>query len=141
MIITASYTQEIESIGKFLKEKNYTFGEISGKIKDDARNKSIDLFSKGTLDVLIIQEDSGGVGIDGLQNHCSLMIRYSYGYSYDTDQQIIGRIQRSGQKKPMRMIRFKTILPNAKQTIEDAIIETIKNKEEGFENLVKHLKG
>lgn len=141
VIITASYTQEIESIGKFLKEKNYTFGEISGKIKDDARNKSIDLFSKGTLDVLIIQEDSGGVGIDGLQNHCSLMIRYSYGYSYDTDQQIIGRIQRSGQKKPMRMIRFKTILPNAKQTIEDAIIETIKNKEEGFENLVKHLKG
>lgn len=140
VIITASYTQEIEQISKLLQEKKYTFGEISGKIKDSKRNIYIDDFSKNELDVLIIQEDSGGVGIDGLQNYCSLMIRYSYGYSYDTDQQIIGRIQRSGQKQSMRMIRFKTILPNGKETVEDAIIETIKNKEEGFENLVKHLK-
>lgn len=141
VVITASYTQEIQLIGKLLKEKNYSYGEISGKIKDEDRNKYIDLFANGKLDVLIIQEDSGGVGIDGLQNHCSLMIRYSYGYSYDTDQQIIGRIQRSGQKKSMRMVRFKAVLPNGKETIEDAIIDTIKNKEEGFENLVRHLKG
>jgi hypothetical protein len=68
------------------------------------------------------------------------MIRYSYGYSYDTDQQIIGRIQRSGQKKSMRMIRFKTILPNGKETIEDAIIKTIENTQEGFDNLIKNIK-
>jgi SNF2 family DNA or RNA helicase len=140
VIITASYTQEIDEISKLLAKKEYSYGVISGKIKDKERNISIDDFSKNKLDVLIIQEDSGGVGIDGLQNHCSLMIRYSYGYSYDTDQQIIGRIQRSGQKKPMRMIRLKAVLPDGKPTIEDAIIETIKNKEEGFENLVKHLK-
>jgi SNF2 family DNA or RNA helicase len=141
VIITAAYTQEIEQITKFLKTNEYSYGEISGKISDKKRDIAIDQFSNNQLDVLIIQEDSGGVGIDGLQNHCSLMIRYSYGYSYDTDQQIIGRIQRSGQKQSMRMIRFKTVLPNGKETIEDAIIETIKNKEEGFENLVTHLKG
>jgi SNF2 family DNA or RNA helicase len=140
VIITASYTQEIEQIVKLLKEREYSYGVISGKISDKDRNISIDSFSKNNLDVLIIQEDSGGVGIDGLQNHCSLMIRYSYGYSYDTDQQIIGRIQRSGQKKSMRMIRFKTILPNGKETIEDAIIKTIENKQEGFDNLIKNIK-
>ena len=140
VIITASYTQEIEQIVKLLKEKEYSYGVISGKISDKDRNIYIDSFSKNNLDVLIIQEDSGGVGIDGLQNYCSLMIRYSYGYSYDTDQQIIGRIQRSGQNKSMRMIRFKTILPNGKETIEDAIIKTIENKQEGFDNLIKNIK-
>jgi SNF2 family DNA or RNA helicase len=140
VIITASYTEEIEQIVKLLKEKEYSYGVISGKISDKDRNIYIDSFSKNNLDVLIIQEDSGGVGIDGLQNYCSLMIRYSYGYSYDTDQQIIGRIQRSGQNKSMRMIRFKTILPNGKETIEDAIIKTIENKQEGFDNLIKNIK-
>jgi superfamily II DNA or RNA helicase len=141
VIITCSYVPEIEDIQKTLQSKNYTFGVIHGNIKDKDKNIYIDEFSKGKLDVLIIQEDSGGVGINGLQNKCSLMLRYSYGYSYDTDKQVIGRIQRSGQTKNMRMVRFKTILPGGKQTIEDAIIQTIQNKAEGFSNLVKHFKG
>jgi len=139
VIITCCYTQEIEQISKLLKDKNLSFGVISGKIKDTERNIYIDKISKKELDTLIIQEDSGGVGIDGLQNHCSLMIRYSYGYSFDTDEQIIGRIERSGQKKSMRVIRLKATI-NGKETIENAIIGTIKNKCEGFENLVKNIK-
>ena len=139
VIITACYTQEIEQIAKLLKNKKLSFGIISGKIKNSEREIYIEEFSKNKLDILIIQEDSGGVGIDGLQNHCSLMVRYSYGYSYDTDMQIIGRIKRSGQKNAMRIIRFKTII-NGQETIEDAILKTIQNKSEGFDNLIKNIK-
>jgi superfamily II DNA or RNA helicase len=141
VIITAIYKEEINQIEKLLQKLELKFGTIAGKTKDKDREESRLAFSENRLNAIIIQEQAGGAGIDGLQNHCSLMVRYSYGYSFDDDDQVIGRMERQGQKKEMRMIRLKTVLGNEKQTIEAAIIESIENKSEGFDNLVNILKG
>jgi superfamily II DNA or RNA helicase len=141
VMIAVCYKVEIQEIKKLLILKDKTYGIIAGGGSDKKKEEFKKGFEDGNLDAIIVQEDAGGAGINGWQNNCSIVIRYSYSYSYDTDEQVIGRIERGGQKKSVKVLRFKTVLPNGKETIEDAIIETIKNKEEGFENLVTHLKG
>jgi SNF2 family DNA or RNA helicase len=140
VMIAVCYKVEIQEIKKLLIRKEKSFGIIAGGISDKKREIAKSDFENGKLDTIIVQEDAGGAGIDGWQKYCNTIVRYSYSYSYDTDEQVIGRVERGGQEKSVKVIRFKTILPNGKETVEDAIIETIKNKEEGFENLVKHLK-
>ena len=141
VLIVCNFQQEILDIKQLLEKMKLNFGIVSGKEKDKNRNEAIDLFSNNKLDCLILQENSGGVGIDGLQNHCSLMIRYSHSYSYSNDQQVIGRLARTGQKNSVRILRFKTILSKEKHTIEQAILDSIKEKENGFVNLIQKIRG
>jgi len=141
IIITVVYKEEVNQIKTLLESMGLKYGVIAGKINDKNRELARIEFSQNRLDAIILQEQAGGVGINGLQNHCSLMIRYSYGYSFDDDVQVVGRMKRQGQTKNMRMIRFKTILGETKQTVENAIIEAVNNKSDGFDNLVSKLTG
>jgi SNF2 family DNA or RNA helicase len=140
VMIAVCYKIEIQQIKKLLTEMGRTYGIISGGGSDKKKETFKKGFEDGQLDAIIVQEDAGGAGINGWQNNCNIVIRYSYSYSYDTDEQVIGRIERGGQKKSVKVLRFKTILPNGKETIEDAIIKTIENKQEGFDNLIKNIK-
>lgn len=54
-------------------------------------------------DILAMNIQSGGVGIDGLQNHYSTVAFVEFGYSPADIKQAIGRVARTGQKKPVRI--------------------------------------
>jgi superfamily II DNA or RNA helicase len=141
VIITAIYKEEIKQIQNLLTKLDLKFGTIAGKVSDKNREKARIDFSENNLDVIILQEQAGGAGINKLQNYCKLMIRYSYGYSFDDEDQVIGRMERQGQKEEMRMIRLKTILGDGKETIEKAIIEAIEDKSQKFQNLIDIVSG
>lgn len=139
VIITAVFKEEILQIEELMKKLGYKYGVIAGCKSDKFRNESKDKFSNGELDAMILQEEAGGAGVNGLQNHCSIMIRISSGYSYDTDDQLIGRIDRKGQKKSMVVIRIEAVI-DGKPTIDRAIIDTINQKKAGSEYLVENLR-
>jgi superfamily II DNA or RNA helicase len=141
VIITAIYKEEIKQIQNLLTKLDLKFGTIAGKVSDKNREKARIDFSENNLDVIILQEQAGGAGINKLQNYCKLMIRYSYGYSFDDEDQVIGRMERQGQKEEMRMIRLKTVLGDGKETIEKAIIEAIEDKSQKFQNLIDIVSG
>ncbi len=139
VLITTSFKEEITQIEKLFDELNISYGVISGKIKQEDRNKFIEQFSNGKIDAMIIQESAGGIGIDGLQKNCSLMIEYSKGYSYDKREQKIGRLQRSGQKNGVRIIIMESILGEGKYTIERDISKNIEQKEDGVNSLIRNV--
>jgi len=141
MIVTCVHTQEIKDIETLCKTKGLKYGIIAGarSTNKQAIEESRLEFSKGELDVLISQEKAGRAGIDGLQNNCSYMIEYSYGYSCTTHKQKIGRLERKGQKKPMTLITLESMI-DGKPLIDRAIINTIKMGKDGFDYLIENLR-
>ena len=141
VIITCVHTHEINDLIKLCKEKNLKHGVIAGV--RSTNKKSIEearvAFSRGELNVLISQEKAGRAGIDGLQNNCSYMVEYSYGYSCTTHKQKVGRVERKGQKKPMTLLTLEAVI-DGKPLIDRAIINTIKLGKEGFEYLIENLR-
>jgi len=141
VIITCVHTHEIKDIERLCKDKNLKYGIIAGARTTNKKNIEIarNEFSLGHLNVLISQEKAGRAGIDGLQNNCSYMVEYSYGYSCTTHKQKVGRLERKGQKKAMTLITLESVI-DSKPLVDRAIINTIKMGKEGFDYLIENLR-
>jgi superfamily II DNA or RNA helicase len=64
------------------------------------KKKNFDAFAKGDAKVLILSHKSGA-GLDGLQHVCSTVVIGELAWSKKLHEQIIGRVDRDGQKDPV----------------------------------------
>lgn len=136
VIIVANFTAEIADISRLLYKKKKKYGIISGSISDNDREEYINDFSKGKLDNMILQLKAGGLGINGLQNHCSYMIFFSNDYTWDYRQQAEARIMRSGQKESCTYIDLIAVLPENKSTIDEIVLQNLENKDNNIKSLI-----
>ena len=123
-IIWARYRFDIESIHKRLQEE---FGEgcsapLYGGISKDERHENLQSFMRGTTSYLIANPQVASHGLT--LTMADTAVYYSNSYNWEDRAQSEDRIHRIGQNKVTTYVDLV-----AEDTIDDRILEVLKNKE------------
>lgn len=125
LAIFVRFKHDIEAISKRLTKEGYTVAELSGR-----RNQLAD-WQDGKYQVIVVQLQSGGVGVDltksGTQP-CKYCIYYGKDYNWGNYVQSLKRIHRPGQTETVRFISL---------VMEDTVDETIEDVLSKRGNLVE----
>lgn len=97
---------------------------IAGGVFSKKKQEIVNDFQKNDDLFLFLNQQSGGTGIDGLQNVCSNMIILELPWRPSDLQQVIGRLDRSGQELPVTVTYLL-----AKDTIDYEMWEMLEEKE------------
>lgn len=92
--------------------------------------KIIDNWNAGKIRLLIAHPASAGHGIDGLQESGSIVVWFGLNWSLELYDQLNGRINRQGQKRPVSIIRIL-----CRDTIDLAVADALQRKTDGQEGL------
>ena len=128
-IIAYQFEHDYERLTELLG-KDVPSTKVSGK-KWQVIEKS---WNAGEIPILLGQTSSLSHGLN-LQDGGRAMILHSPDYSYEDYDQLIRRLRRQGQKK--RVILHRLIMKN---TVDEAIIESLKSKQKGQNALFSALK-
>jgi SNF2 family DNA or RNA helicase len=97
-LIFSAYDATFDPICKLLKEQKISFTQVKGTRQ--ARQKSIDDFKFGTTQVIFLNSDFNGAGIN-LQEATDIILYHEM--SVSTQNQIIGRANRIGRVKSLQV--------------------------------------
>lgn len=129
VVVSCRFHEDLDAVRTVSSALGLRFGEVSGR-----RN---DLSPDGTypdnVDVLAVQEQAGGVGIDLSRSH--YLIFYSFGPSVGNHNQMKSREHRPGQTDPVRYIYLL-----AEGTIDQALLDGIRNGQDTNEFIVDRLR-
>ena len=121
VVVFCKYLHEIPIIYQVLEERFKRVAELHGGIKGDMRTAAINHFQAGHIDALVCQVRTGGVSVEFTRSNT--MIFYSFGFSLIDFEQIIGRLHRGGQTRPVTVYVL-----HAVDTVDDEIIAAIEDK-------------
>lgn len=132
--IFAYHRDVISALKEGLKE--YLPLELTGATPAIKRKQAIDKF-RTTVDnrVFIGQIQAAGVGIDGLQEVCDMIVFAEMTWVPGQMHQAVGRLDRIGQKNPV-LVQF-LVTPGS---IDEDIADSIARKEKVIEVLIKPTK-
>lgn len=119
-IIFCKYVFEVDLIVEHLGKENCCI--FTGQNRKDRDNELRD-FVEGNKPYFVATMQSGGTGLNGLQLAARQIIFYSNSFSYFQRKQSIGRIDRQGQTKEMKVFDFQTNCG-----IDDKIIKNLGRK-------------
>jgi SNF2 family DNA or RNA helicase len=92
----------------WLKELNeYKPAMYTGSEKDKQKDESARRFMEGESNLLILSLRSGA-GLDGLQHRCSTILIGELDWSPKVIEQIVGRLEREGQKEQITVVYLNT---------------------------------
>ena len=115
-LIFVQFDQSIQAIKQMLDESKILFSQLTSKMTQKARSKSLSLFeNKDDMNVFLISTKCGSVGIN--LTCANKIILFEPFMNPKVEQQAIGRSWRLGQKRPVTV--YKLISRN---TIEEAIV-------------------
>jgi len=118
-IIFTEFKATQNAIIKYLERLGYSCALLHGGLSRNDRIEQIESFRKD--DQFLISTDAGGEGIN-LQ-FCYCMINFDLPWNPARLEQRIGRIDRIGQKKDVRIFNFQL-----KDTVEDRVRNILENK-------------
>lgn len=100
----------------------------------DRSGKNIDRWNNGQIKVFLAHPGSCGHGLN-LQYGGSMIVWFGLNWSLELDQQMIARIHRQGQRRPVRVVRIV-----AEGTIDEKVLSVLAGKECTQNNLIRALK-
>ena len=123
VVIFCQYIPEIEMIHKELSKLKRNGKKLRVESFRDTKKRTriYKQFQEGKIDVLVLQIQSGSVGLN-LQRSNKLIF-YSWSFSSEKYVQAISRIERAGQKNPMEVVHL-----IAEGTKDMEILEAIRVK-------------
>jgi SNF2 family DNA or RNA helicase len=137
-VIWARFKQDIDTLaGMFdglndsdrraeATRRRWRYAIYDGRVGNVAeRERRVDAFSKGEIDLFLGNPAAGGTGVDGLQEQCSLGIYYSNSFNREHRWQSEGRIARRGQKE--RCTFLDLVVPG---TVDELFLNAIASTEE-----------
>ncbi len=131
VLCSYSFTADAERIMKKFKSlKPVNLTEVPSKQTEAVINK----WNRGEIKLLIGHPASMGHGVDGLQDSGSIVVWFGLNWSLELYDQMNGRIDRQGQKRPVSIIR---ILCN--DTVDLAVADAIERKTDDQEGLKQAL--
>jgi SNF2 family DNA or RNA helicase len=98
----ASILKQLESA---LKKKKISCGFYTGNTSTQKRRSVLEAFLRKKITVLIASVPIS-VGVDGLQGVCSRLIFNSLPWTHAQYEQIVGRVARQGQTKPVTIFHI-----------------------------------
>jgi SNF2 family DNA or RNA helicase len=127
--VLCSYSFKADAARIMKKFKKYRPVNLTAAKASDT-GKIIDRWNKGEIKLLIGHPASMGHGVDGLQDSGSILVWFGINWSLELYLQMIARLDRQGQTRPVSVIR---ILCN--DTVDLAVADAIGRKEDGQESL------
>lgn len=127
--------QSILLLTAFIHETNRILAEFSDAV--DFHEKHVPAWQRGEIQLLTSNPKSLSHGIDGLQLGGHIVVWFSPTYSWQDYVQTNKRIDRPGQTTPTIIYRI-----IGKNTIDEAIVEAVRDKldgEKGFKAALKNL--
>jgi SNF2 family DNA or RNA helicase len=100
--------------------------------------RSMKLWAQGKIKLLLMHPDSGGHGVDGLQEHGNVIVWFGLPFSLDKYEQASARLHRKGQKKPVTVHHIVAV-----NTIDERIMQVLATKgdmQQALLDAVKHLR-
>lgn len=127
-LVFARFKWEMDALSSGVETDLVIRGGVSSKVRKLIVGKFIESDEPETL---IIQIGSGEA-LDGLQHVCSNAVFYSTDYSWENFGQSRGRIERSGQKKPITFWHI-----HCQATVDKLVYRALKDKRD-IEQEVMH---
>jgi SNF2 family DNA or RNA helicase len=120
VIFFCKYIFEVEMIIEHFGYKNCAVFTGENPQERDAELRD---FVNGKTKYFVATMQSGGTGLNGLQEVCRRIVFFSNSFSYFQRKQSVGRIDRQGQRNEMFIHDFRT-----EANIDDKIIRNLKRK-------------
>lgn len=138
VVVFGVFHHDLDCIRKVAEGMGLDYGELSGRRRDGLADDST---LAPMLDVVGVQLQSGGVGVDFTR--ACIGIYYSIDYNLGNVEQSFARLDRPGQTVPVTFIHLVTTSPTGEATVDgvtykalherrqlnEAVIEALKNKE------------
>lgn len=129
VVVFARFVTDLGRIREVAEKLGRRYGEISGATKDGLTPQAT---MREDVDVLGVQIQSGGVGIDLVR--ASTAIYYSHGWSLGDLLQSRARLHRPGQTRPVTYIHLL-----AERTVDEWLMKALANREELVETVLRRL--
>ncbi|HHV62436.1 MAG TPA: DEAD/DEAH box helicase family protein [Firmicutes bacterium] len=131
VLVFTGYTATLEFLARFLERAGVSFATFSGEMTRLEKERSIEAFKEGAVQVLLSTE-SGGEGRN-LQ-FCHVMVNFDLPWNPMKIEQRIGRIHRIGQEHDVFVFNL-----SAARTLEAHILDLLDAKINMFELVVGEL--
>lgn len=126
LVVFCKFRSDISDVISLCEETGRRCSELSGE-----RNTLGD-WQKGQSDVIVVQIQSGGVGID--LTRAAYCCYYSLGFSLGDYEQSLARLRRPGQA---RCVRYYHVV--AKDTIDESIYDALSARRDVVESVLSRL--
>ncbi len=130
VVVFSRFHVDLDGVKAVAKASGRRYGEVSGRTKDGLTG---DAKMRADVDVLGVQIQSGGVGID-LTRACYCVFMSS-GYSLGDVEQAYARVHRPGQTRPTFYYHL-----IARGTVDEDIHEALEKKAEIVEAVINRLR-
>ncbi|RFU29395.1 hypothetical protein B7463_g6915, partial [Scytalidium lignicola] len=105
-VVFSYWTTTLDLIESMLKSESITFTRIDGEMSGKQRTKAIEKFQKdGNIQVILVSITSGGTGLDLTTASRAYIMEPQWNPMIE--EQAICRIYRMGQKRPVKIIRYR----------------------------------
>jgi SNF2 family DNA or RNA helicase len=127
--VLCSYTYKADAERIMKRFKKYRPVNLTAT-KSDQTEAIINKWNNGEIKLMIGHPASMGHGVDGLQDTGSILVWFGLNWSLELYLQMIGRLDRQGQTRPVSVIR---ILCN--DTVDLAVADALERKDDSQEGL------
>lgn len=128
VVVFCRFHHDLDTARQVAEASGRTCAELSGRRND------LELWQAGGADVLAVQIQSGGVGID--LTRARYAIYYSTSWSLGEFDQSLARVHRPGQDRPVVYVHLL-----AEDTIDEVVYESLDAKRDTVEAVLAMLKG
>jgi len=128
VVVFARFHTDLDTIHTVAQSIGLSTSELSG------RRNELNHWCKSGSDVLVVQEQSGGVGID--LTRARYCVYFSQAWSLGNYEQSRARVHRPGQERPVTYIHLV-----ARHTIDETIRKALERKAEVVRHVVDELRG
>jgi SNF2 family DNA or RNA helicase len=123
VIFFSQWTEMLDLIAEQFKALKMDYVYYTGRETEAQRNRSLDRFTHEPGVSFFLGSDSGGVGLDGLQKACSVVVHVEPPWNPARLDQRTGRVYRIGQVNPVEVFYL-----YGKDSIEEKILDTLQKK-------------
>jgi SNF2 family DNA or RNA helicase len=124
VVVFGVFHQDLDTILEVAKRMGLSYGELSG------RRNNLEDFRQGRINLLAVQIQAGGVGVDLSRSRYA--IYYSVGYSLGNYLQSLARIRRPGQTRKVVYLHLV-----ARETIDERVFEALSEKSEVISHVLE----
>jgi SNF2 family DNA or RNA helicase len=126
VVVFCKFVHDLDNVAAVCKRLGASSSELSG------RKKELERWQAGETDVLVVQQQSGGCGIDLTRS--SAAVYFSLSHSLGDYEQSLARLRRPGQT---RTVRYWHLV--AEDTVDEAIYAALDRKRDVTEEVIQRL--
>jgi SNF2 family DNA or RNA helicase len=130
VVIFTQFIETQEFLAAALKQSGYTVSMFNGRMGLDEKEESVRRFREA--DQILISTEAGGEGRNF--QFCHLMVNYDLPWNPMRVEQRIGRLDRIGQKRPVRIYSL-----FCEETVEQRVLEVLEQRIGLFQDSVGSL--